>query len=611
MRWTIRLLVSALCLSALFSPALRAEVPRLDFSSFLGGSDVDSAYAVTTDAAGSVYLAGVTLSSDFPDPHPVPDGAQHEVFVVKLDSAGRLLWNVRFGGSGNELPNGIAAARDRVWVTGWTDSDDFPRIGPLQGQPSDVAGKHDAFVTALDAADGSLLSSTNLGGSADDIGEGVAVDAGGHVYVTGASSSPDFPAAGTPRRSTAGVDQPFVAKLSADGSRLVYSRRLGGTAGGSGQAIAVDAAGHALVAGFTYSQNFPVAHAEQAAWRGGFSEGFVVKVDPSGRSLVWSTFLGGTGEEGLQGIAVDGNGRVWVTGWTSSPDFPGRAASQRRLRGETDAVVSGFTPGGKLIASTFLGGGQAEVGEAIAVDAAGHLRVAGGTSSADFPVVHPLKAECGLPEPLCADAFVAEIRPGGTRVVWATYLGGSDASHAYGVAVDTQGNTWSAGVTEASDFPQLRSLQPFAAGIADAWVAKLISSPANRPPAAEPPGGGGAPARPTAPWIQTHLSRSIHKLAGRSGRRAQSSQRGLARAPERLFRSSLFLGLPPTGGSPCVARSGRSPVCSCSRSSPLPPQYRPVSRKPGGNAHSPLKRTAASPIRRFSFSPGLPGMNSF
>jgi hypothetical protein len=367
-------------------------------------------------------------------------------------------------------------------VTGWTDSDDFSRIRPLRGQPSAVAGKHDAFVTALNAADGALLSSTNLGGSADDIGEGVAVDTGGNVYVTGTTSSPDFPVAGTSEPSGAGVDQPFVVKLSPDGSRLVYSRRLGGTAGGSGQAIAVDAAGHALVTGFTYSSDFPVAQAAQAAWGGGFSEGFVVKVDPSGRSLVWSTFLGGTGEEGLLGIAVDGNGRVWVTGWTSSPDYPVRAAFQRRLRGESDAVVSGFTPGGKLVASTFLGGGQAEAGEGIAVDAAGRLRVAGGTSSADFPVVHPLKAECGLPEPVCADAFVAELRPGGTRVVWATYLGGQDASHAYGVAVDPQGNTWPAGVTEASDFPQLRPLQPFASGIADAWVAKLTSGPAKRPP---------------------------------------------------------------------------------------------------------------------------------
>jgi hypothetical protein len=474
MRWTVRRLLSCLCAPALFVPALQAEIPRLAVSSFLGGDDVDSAQAVTTNAAGSVYVAGVTLSSDFPDPHPVPDGPRHEVFVVKLDSAGRRLWAVRFGGSGNEQPNGIAAARDRVWLTGWTDSPDFPRIGPLRGQP-DVAGKHDAFVTALDAADGSLLSSTNLGGSADDIGEGIAVDAGGRVYVTGTTSSPDFPVTGTSESPGAWVDQAFVAKLSPDGSRLVYSRWLGGAAGASGQAIAVDAAGHALVAGSTSSHDFPVGRAAQHTWGGGFSDGFVVKISPSGRSLLWSTFLGGRGEESLQGIAVGGDGRVWVTGWTSSPDYPVRAAFQRRLRGETDAVVSGFTPGGQLIASTFLGGRQAEAGEGIAVDAAGRLRVVGATSSADFPVVHPLQAECGLPGPVCADAFVAEIRPGGTRIVWATYLGGQDASSAFGVAVDPQGNTWAAGVTEAGDFPEVRPLQPFASGIADAWVAKLIS----------------------------------------------------------------------------------------------------------------------------------------
>ena len=475
MRWSVRrLLVPCLCASALAVPTLHAEVPRLAVSSFLGGDDVDSAHAVTTDAAGSVYVAGVTLSSDFPDPHPVPEEPRHEVFVARLDAAGRLLWAVRFGGSGNEMPTGIAAARGRVWVTGWTDSADFPRIGPLPGQPS-VAGRHDAFVTSLDPADGSLLSSTNLGGSADDVAEGVAVDAGGRVYVTGTTSSPDFPVTGGSEPPAAWVDHAFVAKLSADGSRLVYSRWLGGTAGASGQAIAVDAAGHALVAGSTSSHDFPVGRAARRSWGGGFSEGFVAKVAPSGRSLVWSTFLGGSGEEGLQGIAVGGDGRIWVTGWTSSPDYPTRGAFQRRLRGETDAVVSGFTPGGQLIASTFLGGSRAEAGEGIAVDAAGRIRVAGATTSADFPVLHPLQAECGLAGPVCADAFVAEIRPGGTRLVWATYLGGQDASSAYAVAVDAQGNTWAAGVTEAADFPEVHPLQPFAGGIADAWLAKLVS----------------------------------------------------------------------------------------------------------------------------------------
>jgi hypothetical protein len=194
---------------------------------------------------------------------------------------------------------------------------------------------------------------------------------------------------------------------------------------------------------------------------------------------------------------VDAAGRVWVTGDTSSPDFPVRAAFQSGLRGESDAVVAGFAPGGRLVASTYLGGGRDEAGEGIAVTADGRIRVAGGTGSADFPVADPVLARCGLPEPDCADAFVVELRPRAAGIVWATYLGGQDTSYAWGVAVDPRGNTWAAGMTEAVDFPLVDPLQPFAFGIADAWVAQLTAGSGNRPP--DCTGAAAAPARLVPP----------------------------------------------------------------------------------------------------------------
>jgi len=456
--------------------AVRADSPTLAFSSYLGGADVDSAQAVTTDAAGFVYVAGVTLSDDFPDPHPLPAaGPRHDVFVVKLDPAGQLVWSARFGGSRNELPNGIAVTENRVWVAGWTDSGDFPRIKPLDGQAPTVTGDHDVFATALDPADGSLLTSTNLGGTDDDYGEGIAVDGRGNVYLTGGTSSQDFPAGPKLRTAGTGYFKAFVTKLTADGSRLAYSILLNGSETSNGLEIAVDAGGHAVIAGVTSSTDFPVVHAAQPAWGGGFSEGFVAKLAPSGNALLWSTFLGGRGEEQLQGVALDRGGRAWVAGWTSSPDFPVRAAFQTRLRGESDAVVAGFGPSGKLTSSTYLGGRKEDSASSIAVDAAGALHVAGGTGSADFPVLHPVQAKCGLSEPFCSDAFVAKLQPGAAGIAWATYLGGKDTSYAFDVAVNPEGSTWPVGITEAADFPQVRPLQPFAGGIADAWVAKLVS----------------------------------------------------------------------------------------------------------------------------------------
>jgi hypothetical protein len=441
--------------------AVRAETPRLAFSSFLGGGDVDAAYAVTTDAAGFVYVAGVTLSEDFPDSHPLPEeGPRHDVFVVKLAADGELVWSARFGGSANEQANGIAVSRDRVWVAGWTNSADFPRVGPLAGQAPTAAGDHDAFVAALDPDDGSLLSATNLGGSDDDSAEGIALDGRGNAYVTGGTQSPDFPVVRNLRTAGTGYFKAFVAKLSADGSRLAYSVLLNGNDMANGLAIAVDESGQAVVAGLTSSPDFPVLHAAQPAWGGGFTEGFVAKLAPSGNALLWSTFLGGSGEEQLEGVALDRGGRVWVAGWTTSGNFPVRAALQPRLRGASDAVVAGFGPSGKLIASTYLGGAQDDAASGIAVDASGALHVAGSTTSVNG---HP-------------DAFVAKLQPGAAGLVWSTHLGGRDASLAFAVAVDRQGNTWTAGLTEAADFPRVRPLQEFGAGIADAWVTKLVTA---------------------------------------------------------------------------------------------------------------------------------------
>jgi hypothetical protein len=303
------------------------------------GGALDEASAIATDALGNVYVTGSTRSSEFPTMNAIQArlSGGRDAFLAKLNSEGKILYSTYLGGSEGDSAAGVAVdPAGNVYVCGATGSSDFPTAAPLQQA---LRGRSDAFVLKIDAA-GKLVYSTYLGGSGDvDSCRGIAVDSSGNVYVTGESDSLDFPTA-NPLQSVAGggvcgnaafyypCTDAFVAKLNPAG-RLVYSTYLGGGRGDYGRAIAIDQAGNAYVAGITESSDFPLQSALQPIFHGGNCEGglqcnadaFVTKLDASGR-LAYSTFAGGSGQETLTGIAVDGSGQVLITGGTHSPDFP-------------------------------------------------------------------------------------------------------------------------------------------------------------------------------------------------------------------------------------------------------------------------------------------------
>jgi plastocyanin len=300
-----------------------------------------------------------------------------------------------------------------------------------------------------------LAYSTYLGGTQFDEGLGIAVDASGSAYVTGRTVSTDFPTANPLQAASGGGFDAFVTKLNAAGSALAYSTYLGGSNGDVGQAIAVDPSGNAYVAGFTYSTDFPTVNPLQATFGGGQDDAFVAKLNPAGSALLYSTYLGGSGDDEAYAIALDASQNAYVTGRTYSTNFPTASPFQATYGGVTDAFVAKLnTAGTALVYSTYLGGSNTDEAYGIAVDASGSAFVTGWTQSLNFPTANPLQAYTGG-----ADAFVAKLNTAGSALLYSTYLGGTLNDYGEAIAVDASGNAYVTGLTNSTNFPTANPLQ--------------------------------------------------------------------------------------------------------------------------------------------------------
>ena len=383
-----------------------------------------------------------------------------------------LVYSTYLGGSGIDPGNAIAVdSAGNAYVTGTTSPTDFPTASPLQ---TASGGGYDIFVAKLNAAGSALIYSTYLGGSGYDAGYGIAVDSAGNAYVTGYTTSTNFPTASPLQASFGGgFNDAFVAKLNAAGSALLYSTYLGGSADDYSYGIAVDSAGNAYVTGYTLSTNFPTASPLQAA-NAGAADTFVTKVNAAGSALVYSTYLGGSGNDQGLGIAVDSAGNAYVAGYTGSTNFPTASPLQAANGGggNFDAFVAKLNAAGSaLVYSTYLGGSGQDMGWGIAVDSAGNAYVTGRTASTNLPTASPLQATNGGGG--YYDAFVAKLNAAGSALVYSTYLGGSDNDIGHGIAVDSSGNVYVAGYATSTNFPTASPLQAANAGGADTFVAKL------------------------------------------------------------------------------------------------------------------------------------------
>ena len=451
--------------------------PMLVYSTYLGGNDTDQGLGIATDASGSAYVVGVTLSTDFPLLNQLPGQsvphASWDGFVTKLTSAGNgYVFSTYLGGNDEDQCEGVAVdASGAIYLTGATESTDFPTRYPYQMSNN---GSKDVFVLKLSSTGNSIVYGTYLGGSSQDIGYGIAVDASGSAYLTGRTYSSVFPRTNAYQSTLGGGCDAFITKMSPAGTSLTYSTYLGGNGNDIGYGIAVDGSGAAYVAGQTGSTNYPTVNPYQAAYSGGGGDAFVTKMIGAGTSLVYSTYLGGSGGDAANAIAVE-NGAAYITGATQSSGFPLASPYQGTYQGGgQDAFVAKLAiNGASLSYSTFLGGNGEDEGMGIAV-VDGSAHVGGYTSSTDFPIYNALPG-CLDYQGGSYDGFVTGFASGGGSLIFSVYLGGSGFDIVTAVSLDATESPYAVGWTASSDFPTVFAGQATKASYYDSFVSKLTN----------------------------------------------------------------------------------------------------------------------------------------
>lgn len=412
------------------SPLTPHIASSLVYATFIGGSSLDSPYGMAVSSSGSMFLTGVLISTNFP--------ATPGAFDLTL------------------------------------------------------AGQSDAFVARLDPSGASLVYATYLGGSGLEMGKSIAVDASDAAYITGSTTSTDFPTSPGAFDQTLGAfssadGDAFVVKLNPTGAALLYATYLGGKADDVGMGIAVDPNGVAYVAGDTKGGSFPTtSNAYDSSFNGNYDH-FVTRLNPQGSALLYSTYMGGEGNEYVADMALDLNGAVYLTGSAGSsyPTTPG--AFDPTPNGCWDAYVTRLDASGSALDyATFLGGSGGctpsdstgfDWGTGIAVDASGSVYVAGGSSSSDFPVT------VGAYDPTYngdMEVFVAHLNPSGSDLLYATFLGGKGWDAADDLAIDAGGAAYITGQTLSYDFPTTPgAFDVYRTGGDDAFAAKFSPSGAS------------------------------------------------------------------------------------------------------------------------------------
>lgn len=414
MKGISRLLVLAALGSLLTAANALALDPTLTWNTFLGGAGYDAGNDIAIDASGNVYVIG--QSADTWGAPIRPSAGSYDAFVAKLDSKGALLWNTYLGGSFEDNGFGIAVdASGNVFVTGFAAGTFGAPIRP-------PAGNHDAFVAKLDS-NGALAWNTWLGGVGNDYGSGIAVDASGNISIVGWSGV----TWGDPIRAFdgGGYDNAFTAKLDTSGA-LLWNTFLGPMDAFSHPGIAVDTGGNAYVSGGS-----PATWGAPIRPWAGAVDAFVAKIDGNG-ALLWNTFLGGmfSADEG-SAIAVDADGNVIIAGWSS---MTWGAPIRQLTVGSVDAFAAKLDGNGVLLWNTFLGGMYDDRGFGVAVDAGGAVSV---TGKSPGPWGDPIRPYSGAP--YAVDTFVARL-DGNGALLWNTFLGGANHDWGTGIAVDANGN---------------------------------------------------------------------------------------------------------------------------------------------------------------------------
>lgn len=425
--------------------------PELIYSTYLGGTNEDRAYGIAVDTEGNTYVVGSTTSPDFPTHKDFLNGSR-DVFVTKLNAAGDdLVYSTYIGGNSFDYGYDIILdANNNVVIVGETGSNDFPTTAGAYGEV--FGGLRDAFVLKLNAAGNGLIYSTFLGHTSTDRAEALTLDDADNAYVVGQSYSANFPiTAGAYDDTLAGTSDIFITKLNATGTDLVYSTFLGSESGEYAWDIALDPATNAYLIGRAAGADFPTTPGAFDQSHNGQNDVFVTKLNASGTDLVYSTFLGTAGLDYGYAIAVDHFGHAYITGGTSSDDFPlPNGFDQTYNGGIRDMFVAKLNPAGsQVMYGTLMGGLIVDLGQDIAIDALGQTYITGYSDGQGFYTT-PNAFDSTFNGH--SDAVMIVFNTDGSRPIYSSYLGGDDEEHGSALALDADLNAYIAGWTDSPNY---------------------------------------------------------------------------------------------------------------------------------------------------------------
>jgi hypothetical protein len=450
-----------------------------------GALEIETGLGGLTDSAPIAYQGDTRIDSRYTlngSTYGFATGAYDKTRDLVIDPS--LSYSTFLGGASHEMGESIAAdAQGNAYVTGFTQSPDFPTTAGAFDRTGAASNNLDVFVAKLNPAGTALVYSTFLGGGSFDWGRAIAVDSAGNAYVAGRTQSSTFPTTSNAFDRTfnvdtcprCGIDQAdaFVTKLNPSGSGLVYSTFIGGTQPDDAFGIALDASRNAYITGDT-TGNFPTTAGAFQTAPGGGSDAWLAKLNATGSALNYATRLGGNDNDLPEGVAVDANGNATVGGSTRSTDWPttpgafdttqnGGAFDQR-----FDLFVTKVNAAGNgLVYSTYVGGSNSDFGDDFAQDAAGNTYLVGGTLSADFPTT-PGVLDTTFTG---SEAFALKLNPTGSALVYSTFLGAGGGSS---VVPDASGAVWLAGAASPGAAITADAFDPsFNGGVVDAYVAKL------------------------------------------------------------------------------------------------------------------------------------------
>ncbi len=442
-----------------------------------GGTGLEKAYRLKVASDGTAYITGETSSTDFPtsSPYQAANAGGVDAFVAAFSPDGQtLLSSTYLGGSGADYGFGLDLdSTGNIYVAVQTDSTNFPTSTPFQAAN---AGMIDSAIVKLNPAGSTLLYGTYLGGTNIDAPSALSVGSDGSMYVAGYTQSSDYPLQNAYETGFFNT-MAFVSKLAPDGQSLEYSTYLGSVTDTIDIAYCmdVDSAGSVYVAGSTTTggSSFPTVNAFQGSHAGGIWDMFLTKFAPDGQSLEYSTYLGGSGEDGPYtgcGIAVDGDERPYITGMTDSTNFPTLNPYQAANAGGNDAFIVKFAADGQSLEyGTYFGGSGSDSGTDIEFDSGGAMYLATNTFSTDYPIVAPFYQDTagGF-----GDTAVTKLAADGQSVLFSTYLRSTDVDWPGGIELDPNGDIYVAGYAESD--PLLHNpYQPASAGGGDAYIAQL------------------------------------------------------------------------------------------------------------------------------------------